>query len=388
MKMLLTLGLMMGVMTSTSFAGQETRNGGDGVYIDGQIVLRDFLEGEGLTKVKDNNAFLKTAPNFIKIIRKIGEQDRDLAVALYSAIDDSTIWTTNNQLPLLPDTETTTYERKADVQIAIRDKDNIYISLPAYNKTDKAYLLLHEAVHLIAKGTGAKKHFNVRAIVRYIKENIDSFNTYEIKEYLDEKFYSNLSDVISYDNEALISVLMDKKGSLENKCQLASFSLYKKGNVYRLFEIFSPEVINCLNEEKTSHYFKLEMERKHSGIVGQIAKFSTVEPKKRIIKNKKYQEEKLLCEKNTSAEIKKQIDEVYSAYEKLRRDQMDIVAELEKEEDPAKKMYLKLVLEELRDVEYDLERHSFMWGRSIESVLRLKDQYESNVKKCREANYI
>lgn len=387
MKMLLTLGLMMGVMTSTSFAGQETRNGGDGVYKDGQIVLRDFLEGEGLTKVKDNDEFLKTAPNFMKIIRKIGEKNRHLAVALYAAIDDSKIWTTNNQLPLLPDTETTTYERKADVQIAIRDKDNIYISLPAYNKTDKAYLLLHEAVHLIAKGTGAKKHFNVRAIVRYIKENMNSFNTYEITEYLDEKFYSNLSSVISYDSDALISVLIDQKGSFENRCQLASFSLYRD-NVYRLFQIFSPELLDCLKPEENFYNYRREIMRRHSGIQGDMTRFSEVEPKKRIIKNKKYQEEKLLCEANTNIEIKKQINAIFSAYEKFDKEQEDLNKEFEREEDPARKMYLKLASREMREAQYELERYGYMWGRSIDSVLRLKNKYENNVKKCREAGYI
>lgn len=48
-------------------------------------------------------------------------------------------------------------------------------------------------------------------------------------------------------------------------------------------------------------------------------------------------EEKFLCEKNTNIEIKKQIDEVYDAYENLSKEETDIYEESEREEDPAKK---------------------------------------------------
>jgi len=386
MKKLLSLGLIMGMMFNTSFAGQETRNGGDGVYRDGEIVLRDFLEAEGLTKVKSNREFIKTAPTFIKIIRKIGEKDRALAVALYSAIVDSTIWTTNNQLPLLPDSETTLYERKADVQIAIRDRENIYISLPAYNKTDKGYLLLHEAAHLIAGGEGAEKHFNVRAFVRNVKDNINSLNTDELNNYLSHRFITYKSDIISYQNNEVLSALVDKKGSFENKCELAGFVIDHKG-FFKLLEIFNPEMLDCLNEGKSSRYYAKMLVVKYADTQSEISSFRRVEPKKRVLKNKKYQEEKALCEENTNADIGKQIDIVYNSFAKLKDEIDTVYSEYKQEEDAAKKMYLKLVYDELIEFTHNLQYSSYR-SRKFVSILEAKDAFENNIKKCRDANYL
>lgn len=157
--------------------GHGVGNSGDAVEKDGRLVLRDF-SGESKI-VLDNPSFLGAVPGLTAVIKDIGKVDASIALRLWVSLAKARIFTTNQYLPLLDPSETgLSYDRIADLQVAIRNGNKIVISLPALSRLAEEYkkwLFVHEALHGLIPGSGSDHHVKVRSLTAYLAENQDRY---------------------------------------------------------------------------------------------------------------------------------------------------------------------------------------------------------------------
>ena len=168
--------------------GHSEGNGGDGVYVDGKLTLRDFLESNSgrLTEISDNVEFLKKTKDLIPLLQEISAVDPGLALSIWDQLTQANIWKTRSVLPLLPEAVTAVVEPKADVQIAIRDGNDIVIAEAAYAQVEQSYVLAHEALHGLIDGNGPMHHERVRAVVRYLHDKRGHYTESDLLNVLDK----------------------------------------------------------------------------------------------------------------------------------------------------------------------------------------------------------
>jgi hypothetical protein len=210
--------------------GHDEGNAGDGVYVDGKLVMRDFLTNADL--VLDNKAFLNKYPELVSLLREIGNTNPQLTLAVWNDLTKVRIFTTTAALPLLPKDQTgLDFEQVADVQIAIRDGDDLLISLSDLNQLpEKEYLFLHEAFHGLIKGSGPLHHIKIRSLTKYFKENRGHYVGSSVEQVLSKAglslypFYSMSSygDQISasIDMNKIYRTLVSGEGSTRSRCAL------------------------------------------------------------------------------------------------------------------------------------------------------------------------
>lgn len=190
---LMVLVMSLGATTASADSaphlrlGGESSGGGDGRYVNGDLILRDFLETSEL--VLDNVEFLKSIPGFEELIHDIGRVQPSFAMAIWGDLVNTQIFITNDELPLL-DPEQTGFSTTiiAERQIAYREDKTILISMPALEALEdkQAYLPLHESMHGLLKGSGALHHMRVRTLVKYIEEHRAQLSREDLGQHLEK----------------------------------------------------------------------------------------------------------------------------------------------------------------------------------------------------------
>ena len=243
-----TFFTIVGLLCSTSQAltGGDSSGAGDGNYVGGELVLRDFMRTNRVDVIESNESFIKGYPEFAALIKDLADADPVFALSVWNDINQAKLWTTNSPLPLLPIAATAIVAGQADVQIAIRSHDDIIISLPALSQAqDREYVFLHEALHhLMERDSNAPFHHEkLRSLVRYLKENrghYDSskmaniFNKYGVWAYwhdttllnhgfigIDQEQYQDgdLTDT-QYKEWALAVALVKEQGRFSDRCAI------------------------------------------------------------------------------------------------------------------------------------------------------------------------
>ncbi len=244
--------------------GGESSGGGDGIYVEGRLVLRDFLDNAQM--LADNVAFLKSINGFENLLRDIAQVHPAFAAAIWKDLKYSKIFVLDDELTLLPK-ESTGVSKKVvpEEQIAIREGNNIIFSLPALARLgdQKPYLLLHEALHGLMASSGALHHVKVRTLVSYIKNERATLKR-EALETLLQKLnvrmmpYRSFLNVSAEDIFETGRVVMAGLGSFEARCAIVQDLVVNNTyDVYRLqgVEDFG-EYSNCPKVEAFSLLYK------------------------------------------------------------------------------------------------------------------------------------
>jgi hypothetical protein len=157
--------------------GGSEGNGGDGVFEDGELVLRDLSRSQ-MQLVPNNKRYLESHTGFIDLVLELAAISPYFAKSVWMQLEEAQIWLTPETLPILPSNATGIGRRNAEVQVAIRTGRQIIISLPALEQLSSPfeYVLLHEALHGIINTSTAMGHESVRALVRFISESRGNFN--------------------------------------------------------------------------------------------------------------------------------------------------------------------------------------------------------------------
>lgn len=197
-KKILTLGLVLTLMSPiASYAkdGAESGGGGDAVMVNGQLVMRDFLNTDQTEKVKDNLAFINSVPKFREMIYKVAKANPVFANDIIGELANVSLHNSPTSLPVLPYSVTTLSGKGAEVQLATRINNDIIFAPEYYTFPQKENVLLHEALHgLLAQNSGPFHHQRVRNIVRYIHENLDSLNENDLAQVLQENYWYTYAD--------------------------------------------------------------------------------------------------------------------------------------------------------------------------------------------------
>ncbi|MEA9357447.1 hypothetical protein SHI21_14565 [Bacteriovorax sp. PP10] len=192
-KKLLTLGLaltLMSPLASYAKMGTETSGGGDAVYLDNQMVIRDLLVQDQVKTLRNNN-FLNSIPEFKVLILKLAKVDPQFASAVIRDLMSDKMYLSPGTLPILPYNQTTVTGKAADVQLAIRNGKEIIFSKQFLNSNQKEYILIHEALHgILADNSGPLHHVRVRNIVKYIYDNQNNLDSEELKATLADNNYN------------------------------------------------------------------------------------------------------------------------------------------------------------------------------------------------------
>lgn len=279
-KTMLTLGLTLSLMAPMSFAGMgtETSGGGDAVYINNQMVIRDLLSHDQLTMMVSID-FLNDVPEFKTLIGKISKANSAFAYKVIEDLMKARIYMSPRSIPVLPYEQTTIAGKSADVQLALRDKDDIIFAPEFQDSTQKEYILIHEALHGILKdNTGAMHHQRVRNIVKYIYDNQDKLNSVDFTEFLVKNNYSESAPIKSgYENSKnryysesdynyFIKLSMDSEAEDGLRCYFSNAlpSMLRKFQALNcvddlkfdfdaFYERKLPEVVKLIKELNASH---------------------------------------------------------------------------------------------------------------------------------------
>lgn len=395
-----TFHFMMGISAivaamgvSASFAGTDVQNGGDGIYVNGKLVLRDFL-GADAEIIRDNKAFLENIPEFMGLVKDIAKVHPQLAVQIYENVRKPNIWLTKAALPMLPVEMTTIAGTGADAQIAIRDEHDIIISLPLFNNTEREYLLLHEALHGMVRGDGAFKHAKVRQLTNYIKVNRNSLKRVEMDSLLDKLGVYQMSIIwhssqnAKNKQEAILSFLLLEQGDLEARCAIIDYQL-KKNNGFYNFKIENyGKYASCRNIDspnpRESRFDYLKQYYAISDIdidAIPIPFVYGVSPRPKFWKDWEYRFNQEQCEKYAGAKIKKEIDKAASNIEQVQANVQLLETIAKTEMDPARLLYLKTVLTE-EGFDNDLQ------SKVAELSNKARTVYETNQKRCKDTGYL
>ncbi|WPU63995.1 hypothetical protein [Peredibacter starrii] len=190
-RLLLSLALATSMTTSlSSFAGGETSGGGDAVYVEDQLILRDFIEASSFKTILRNDEFLHSISDFQDLIQDISKAQPELALAVIKDLMRVNFYQSGSALPLLPASTTALSGPKADVQLAIRTGNDIFLAPGIQSIKDASYIMIHEALHsLLSDNQGPVHHHRVRAIVKYLKDNRGKYDKKSLQILLSKNNY-------------------------------------------------------------------------------------------------------------------------------------------------------------------------------------------------------
>lgn len=203
--------------------GTETVGGGDAILINDEMVMRDFVARSTLTTVEDNGAFLRSVPDFNELILDISEVAPEIGYSILTDLMASTIYLSEGDLKILPSDQTSINGPQAQVQIALRHEEQIILGPQFRNLKDKAYLMVHEALHgLLEDAEGPFHHGRVRSVIKYLKDNRDNYEANSFQKIFLKNKYIGLSKDHSYDYAFLFLTLIDPTVASNPKCFAAS----------------------------------------------------------------------------------------------------------------------------------------------------------------------
>lgn len=354
-RLLLSLTLATSMMaTLSSFAGGETSGGGDAVYVEDQLVIRDFLEASSFKTILRNEEFLNGIPDLRNLILDISKVHPELALAVVKDLMRVTLYHSSVALPLLPASTTAFSGPKADVQLAIRTGNEIILHRDIQKIKDASYVMIHEALHsLLSENEGPMHHHRVRAIVKYLKENRGSYDKESLQIHLvKNKYYSEYRTSYS-------ELEFFKLNDLDLKC----YSI--RGNTYveKYFNLncngagienfLGTKVFSNLGEERRYRNYFYLLNYQSTRNLSAYDRVSKVElPETRFYHKKEISEQKYQCQK--SADKMKNLErEMIEANAYLVLTQEYLKAMDSKELTTSEKAVIKEYL--MRHEDYDVE---------------------------------
>lgn len=199
-KKILTLGLALTLLSPlASYAGMgaESGGGGDAVIVNGEVVMRDMVLPNNITKIKNNLEFMNAVPHFREMISKIAKVRPYFAARIIGELSGVTLYRSPSKLPVLPYSETTISGKAADLQLATRVNDEIIFAPEFFSYPQAEFVLLHEALHgLLDENSGPVHHQRVRTIVKYIFDNLDNLDSDSLSSVLTENNFRDDSNDI------------------------------------------------------------------------------------------------------------------------------------------------------------------------------------------------
>lgn len=342
------LSLTLCAMPLIGFAmdGNGSSGGGDGVYVENELVMRDFLEQSGgLETVSSNGAFLRSIKGFRELMDDVANVHPTFASDVINDLMSLRIYLSSFAIPKLPSVDTAVVGKEADVQVATRIGKELIIAPSFFEIKTSEYLLLHEALHgLLSSNNGPLHHHRVRNIVSYIFNNRLKLVKEDFDRVLKANRYwsSNRSNADS-------AILWNKQMDVRVKCFTAVRNFRTSVSEYLANDCSDTEDTSLRNkdlqmfvEEKAGHFKKMYSSTGLPLSEGELSGDNTPFPSLYSITDRKMflgvfasDEQRYDCEKNYR--IKKEL-------ESLKRKYLEISSF-------AKGLYDKLFTQELQDEE-------------------------------------
>lgn len=247
-KKILILGLaltLMSPLVSYAKIGGESGGGGDAVVIDGEVVLRDMVIPNRITKIKNNVEFINSVPHFRTMISKIAKAIPYFATRIITELNHISLYSSPDKLPVLPYSDTTIAGEAADIQLATRVNDEVILAPEFFGHPQAEYILLHEALHgLLKSNAGPIHHQRVRTIVKHIHDNLNNLDANLLNEILEENNFRD--DTVL--EEGIYSFMWDESESTLLKCYVYNLSsIYNRAAIIDIGEsVFKYLNIKCL----------------------------------------------------------------------------------------------------------------------------------------------
>lgn len=390
---------VIGRDSDSELSGGKIGNASDGVYIDGKFLFRDFLKTTEI--VLDNKKYLENIPAFKKLITDIAQVHPVFALMVWNDLMNAKIWLTDEKLLLLPENQTTLAGEGADEQIAIRDGLDIIISKPSFDnagvkendKNVKEYILFHEALHGIIRGTGPFHHVRVQAITKYFKDNRDNYNRKDI-DILFSKIdlradYRHSRSKLKHLRDQTLQILINEEGSFENRCSLLKLINNNARIDYKFYDE-SMTLKTWSNYNECSVNYDLELFKEHyptmiSTIYRRPSIFFSltykISPPKKIGKHRKHY--KNYCQKYATEKEFNINTEKSQILEKMKEELIRFkVFVTDNTNDQALCHYFKLIKKNYYSMsEYALEE-------SQDKLQESWENYNDNVKRCNRLGFL
>ncbi len=246
-----------------AFAGGA--HAGDGVYVNGQLKMRDFIEtnkANGLaTGVQNNKKFLEDMPGFMPLFKEIAAADPVFAFEIWKQLNDVRIWLIPSKLPLLPLADTTVVGPNPQVQIAIHYSHDIMISTTALAQlppTERPYEMIHEALHGLIRGNGPIHEMRVMFMTKWLHDHRGHYTTATLDDELarvgvkDSNFAIDSADIWHLnDFNRVLSIYLQQLGTTQSLCLLRqTLTKVMDYNVSFIASLYGPD--NCPAQDQIS----------------------------------------------------------------------------------------------------------------------------------------
>ena len=155
-----------------AFAGNDKGNAGDGIYVNNEIVMRDFVKGATLNTVEDNAVFLNELSDVKYLIAEIARANGNIALDILRELANTTYYLSETDFPKAANGR----------EITMYWMDGALLISPAlFKKSDRAYQIILQTLRpghtnqLIQGSTTAKYNASLdrafAGLARYILDN-------------------------------------------------------------------------------------------------------------------------------------------------------------------------------------------------------------------------
>ena len=249
------------LFSTSAFAGGGA-HAGDGVLVDGQLKMRDFIETNkangGATRVAHIRKYLEQLPGFMPLFKEIAAADPEFAFEIWMQLNDTRIWLIPAKLPLLPFADTTLTGPKPQVQIAIHYSNDIMISTTAMAQlpaSERPYELIHEALHGLIGGNGPIHEMRVMYMTKWLHTHRGHYTTAALRDELDRigVKQSNNIDTIAViwhinDFNRALAIFIKQAGTPQSLCLLQqAIGDSAGGSLAYITNYYGPE--NCPTQD-------------------------------------------------------------------------------------------------------------------------------------------
>lgn len=184
--------------------GHTQGNGGDAIYENGELVLRDFASKQDLILIQDNQQFATQFGEYTDMITQIAQIDPKLADFMNTQLNNKTIWLTEKPLPQIvsenpyyskPGSALTPEMRKVVLPLTETD---VLISKQNFMTASKSRVLLS----VVLMNTFSCRWGQCSSGQINLRESIEFLETYRGR-YISKRFLHASLALFSFDSERL-----------------------------------------------------------------------------------------------------------------------------------------------------------------------------------------
>lgn len=213
MKRFLLSTLSVLTIANVSFAGNDKGNAGDGLIINNEIVMRDFVHGATFTTIENNADFLKAIPDFKDLMAEIAQANGDVAFHILRDLTYKVIYISQDPLP-----------KKSGIEPLLYFFDGRYllVSPNFFKAPHQSHILVTEALrpyldpNRLYRGSTyesrvAKADTAFNKATTYINQNRGAYKS----RALANAFEDLIGD---YSKKSTASIMFDTKQSFDVRC--------------------------------------------------------------------------------------------------------------------------------------------------------------------------